>query len=96
MPYSTISEIMSANKAVGHYWFNEPCRAETPILGGYYWVESRPIHEEDHSLADFPTGRSYAPVVASDDGTVNWLDTDATRLPTLAEARARIDAVLAQ
>jgi hypothetical protein len=96
MPYSSISEIQAANKALGHYWFDEPCRAETPILGGYYWVESRPVNERDHDLADFPSGRSYAPVVASDDGRVDWLDSNAIRLATLGEARALIDAVLEQ
>jgi len=96
MPYTTINEIKAANKALGHYWFDEPCRAETPIIAGYYWVESRPIDEDDYSHAEFPSGRSYAPVIASDDGEVNWLDHDARRLATLDEARALIDAALAR
>lgn len=85
--YKTITEIKAANKALGHFWFDQPCRTETPILGGYYWVESRPRDDD-------PGRRWYAPVKADDEGMVFWVDTNANRLDTLDAARAVIDEIL--
>ncbi|MGI6797959.1 hypothetical protein [Gordonia sihwensis] len=93
MPFEKISEIRSANAAIGHHWFETAgCRAETPILGGRYWVESRPAVDDPR---DVPDGRRwYAAVQAADDGSVRWVDHNQNRLDSLEEARAMIDALL--
>lgn len=92
MVYKTISEIKEANRRAGFFWFDESCRAETPIRGGSYWVESRPRHDSEISTSG---SRWYAPVVALDDGSVDWVDNTATRLETFAEAKAMLDNAVA-
>ncbi|MCK0441211.1 hypothetical protein MUG78_17570 [Gordonia alkaliphila] len=92
MSFNNITEIREANAAAGHYWFNESCRAETKILGGRYWVESRP---RERVPSDHPEGaRWYAAVKANDDGTVEWFDTNHTRMESFEAARELLNSVL--
>ncbi|WP_336794399.1 hypothetical protein [Gordonia malaquae] len=85
MPFSTITEIRNANKAAGGAWFDQPCRAETAIIDGHYWVESR---AKAHHEGD---GRWYAAVHVTDDGRVKYLDHDQTRLDSVDAARQTIE-----
>lgn len=84
--YNNISEIKKANKERGHFWFNEDCRAETGIIEGRYWIESRP-----KDLRGEETGRTYGVVMAEDNGEVRWVDSEAILLPTFEEAKAVLD-----
>lgn len=83
--YRNITEVKRANKAIGHHWFEyDPTREhrrETPIIGGFYWVES---------LWNFDkTARLFVAVAASPDGSIQYL-AGAEHFATLADARAYV------
>lgn len=92
--FASIDAIRKANQAHGHHWFSAESidyhgsRVETAVIGDFYFVESR------YSEAGNPdSARIYAPVTASPAGDVRYLDSDT--YPTLEEAIARINDVLA-
>ncbi|MGI6797972.1 hypothetical protein [Gordonia sihwensis] len=90
MPYATITEIQAANRALNRYWFDRESNPETEIIGGHYWVESRPRRDSSARPGD----RWYAAVRADDDGSVSYLDSSRCSLESLDEALADITAVL--
>ena len=89
--FKNITEVKRANKELGHHWFSTStvkyfnARVETPVLGGYYWVESQDNYDR--------TKREYLAVSAAPDGAVSYLH-GAERFNTLAEAKAIIDAII--
>lgn len=84
--FRNITEVKKANKAMGHHWFSvKDARRVTPLIGGFYWVESLPNFDD--------TGRDYMAVAASPDGAIQYL-ADAERFATLQEAKAIIDNIV--
>lgn len=72
--FSSIKDIKTANKTLGHYWFdsdtidNFGSRVETDVIDGYYFVESRwKVRGDDQS------GRGYSAAVAADDGGIQYV-----------------------
>ena len=89
--FKNITEVKRANKARGHYWFSPATvksfksRVETPVQGGFYWVESTTNYND--------TAREYLAVGCSPDGDIQYLH-GAQRFATKASAQRIIDAIL--
>lgn len=90
--FKNISEVKKANKTAGHYWFSPDTvkyfasRVETPVIGGFYWVESQRNYDG--------TAREYKAVAASPDGDISYLH-GAEGFATLEDAKAVIDEIIA-
>jgi hypothetical protein len=89
--YSTIDEIKTANKKIGHSWFSEATskehgsKVESEVIGGFYYVES-----SFHYVGDPDSGRAYRAVAASPDGSISYL-AGGDVFTTAADARNYIE-----
>lgn len=106
--FKNITEVKKANKAIGHHWFDRDTieyhgsKVETPVMGGFYWVESAWKnaadkfdfdHHANLSPDDYELGRAYRAVGASPDGAVQYLY-GAERFPTLQSAIRYITGII--
>src|SRR5687768_6031203 len=86
LPYSTVPEIVAANRAAGGHFFDRDTmrtfrtRIEVPVYGGRYFITSDVLNEDD--------GPTYSVRVASDAGHVRTAGNCAQHggYRTLAEA----------
>ena len=108
--FRALIEVKRANKAIGHHWFERSnveysgSQVVTPILGGFYWVESvyrnaASTWDFNHSSVnsspdDFDLGRAFKAVGASPDGAVQYLY-GAESFPTKQAAVDYINGIIA-
>jgi hypothetical protein len=96
MSYKTVAEIRSANKALGHHFFDKDTMeffrsaVYNDVYGGRYFITSEQFVASDGEA--FP--REYTIREAHDDGSIETVDLP--KYQSLADAQARIEIFIAR